>query len=265
MGGTLLNWNQGRCHLKTYTTVLLLCLILTACEKPTTSNCTPSRTPGATIEREGDTSSTTTTCPDDTTTTTVPDGDTSSTTNPGDDSTSTTAPSDGTGVPTEAELFDADVSFTNFTASDEAKVEKALEMIKAVVRTSEFRDAVLNHTYNGKKAFASTTLTNEQIYQKFLDGEEMLNPGKNHTMDLQLELYYASTTTVGYTYPNVLKIWMNKKYFDTYIPAQVSRNLFHEWSHKLGFDHDSAATARRPYSVPYGVGTIMENLARKLP
>ena len=251
-----------RCHLKIYSVAFLaLCFILTACEKPSSPGCTPSANSGPAGSVTEDTGTTTSsTCPDDTTTTTSPSDDTTATT--GDDTTSTTG--SGEPVPNEVELFDADVSFTNFTALDEVKVNTALDLIKAVVRTPEFRDAVLNHRYSGKKGFASSKLTNEQIYQKFLDGEEMLNPGKNHTMDLQLELYTASTTTVGYTYPGVLRIWMNRKYFNTYIPPQVARNLFHEWTHKLGFDHDSSPTARRPYSVPYGVGSIIENLARKI-
>jgi hypothetical protein len=132
-----------------------------------------------------------------------------------------------------------------------------------VIRLPEFREKVLNHVYNGKKSFANNNgQTNEQIYLTLLDGEEKLNPGKNNRMDLQLELYTNnSTNVIGYTYPNVLKIWMNRKYFNSYKPPQVARNLFHEWTHKLGYGHDSSATAKRPYSVPYGVGEIIEELA----
>lgn len=228
----------------------LICLLLTACQdKPT--NCPTDVLSGASVEREGDPAPTS--CPDDSTTT--PD-DPQAPTTPDDTST-------GSLVPAEAELFSHDVQFTNFDVDDEDKVYRALDLIRRVIKTPEFRTKVLNHTYNGTKSFANNGGdTNAQIYQTLLDGAETLRPDKNHSMDLQLELYTNnSNNVVGYTYPNVLKIWMNTKYFNQYEACEVARNLIHEWTHKLGYGHDSAVTAKRPYSVPYGVGTIMQNLA----
>lgn len=237
--------------------MLLLSLVLYSCNDKPPTNCSNSGViSGATVEREGDPDPTT--CPDDSTT--APD-DTATT--PDD----TTVDDSPTGVvPNIAELFGADVSFTNFSNSDEEKVQRALDLIRQVVRMPEFREKVLNHKYNGAKTFANNNgKTNEQIYLTFLDGAETLRPEKNHIMDLQLELYTNnSNNVVGYTYPNVLKIWMNTKYFNQYEPCQVSRNLFHEWTHKLGYGHDSAVTAKRPYSVPYAVGNIVQSLACNL-
>ena len=56
---------------------------------------------------------------------------------------------------------------------------------------------------------------------------------------------------------------MNTKYLSTYTPAQVSRNMTHEWLHKIGFGHASSYSVSRDYSVPYGIGNIMERLAEK--
>ncbi len=175
------------------------------------------------------------------------------------------APIDGE-VPFEATLFGANATFTNFDSSDIDKVQEALEHIQLIVRTNEFRNRVLKHTYQGVLQFVDNNgLTNAQIYQKLLEGSETLNPAKNSTMDLQLVLYTNnSTSTVGYTYPNTLKIWMNTKFFDRYNSAEVARNVFHEWTHKLGFGHDSSATSRRPYSVPYGLGSIIQDMALDL-
>ncbi len=172
----------------------------------------------------------------------------------------------GPNVPAKAALFNASVSFTNFGSSDIDKVQQALSFIQRIVRTSEFRDRVLNHTYQGVKQFVDNNgLSNEQIYEKLLDGKETLLPVIDNQMDLQLELYANySTSTVGYTYANTTKIWMNRKFFDVYDPEEVSRNVFHEWTHKLGFGHDSSSTARRPYSVPYAIGKIIQDLAYKL-
>lgn len=168
------------------------------------------------------------------------------------------------GVPPEASLFEINSKLSNFDANDEVKVKKAFEIIKKVVATKEFKDRVINYTYKGQKTFVDNGgHSNEEVYQKILDGSEDLNPGIDHTMDLDLELYYSWRSTVGYTYANVTKIWMNTKYFDPYTPCEVAGNVFHEWTHKLGFEHASSYSTSRDSSVPYALGYLMEELGKK--
>jgi hypothetical protein len=170
-------------------------------------------------------------------------------------------------VPEEASLFEADITFYNFKESEKIKVNQALSYIKQIIRSKEFREKVLNYTYNGKKEFIDNGgKSNEEVYQSLLDGSEMLIPGRDHTMNLELELYYNRwTSTVGYTTPDSVRVWMNRKFFSGYTAAEVAGNLFHEWTHKLGFDHDRSYSASRDHSVPYALGYLMEELAKKLP
>lgn len=166
------------------------------------------------------------------------------------------------GVPDEALHWDTQITMVNFNAEQEAKINKAVELIKKVIASEEFKDRVLNFTYNGQRAFVDNRgLTNEQIYKKILEGSESMNPGNNYRMDVELELYYQATTTIGYTYPNTTRIWMNTKYFNNYTPVSVSDNLMHEWMHKLGFDHAASYSPSRDFSVPYGIGYLVEELA----
>lgn len=167
-------------------------------------------------------------------------------------------------VPSEAYLFDANIQFHNFTPEQEAKVLKAVEIIKKVIQSKEFKDRVINYTYNGKKQFVDNKgMTNEQIYQTLLDGREDLLPTIDNEMDLELKLYYSWTSTVGYTYPDVLLIHMNTKFFNPYTPSEVAGNVFHEWTHKLGFDHASSYSVSRDSSVPYAIGYLIEELGKK--
>jgi hypothetical protein len=160
--------------------------------------------------------------------------------------------------------FDANFTLFEFDNDDEKKVSKAIEIIKRVVATKDFKDRVLGFTYNGKRTFVDNgNLSNEQIYQKILDGSETLRPGKDNQMDLELELYYSWRSTVGYTYPDDLRIYMNTKFFDYYTPTEVAGNVFHEWTHKLGFDHASSYSVSRDSSVPYALGYLMEELGKK--
>lgn len=174
-------------------------------------------------------------------------------------------PDEPTGeVPPEAYLFEADVTLSKFDSADEEKVTRAIEIIKAVVRSQEFKDRVINYTYGGDKTYVDNDgLSNAEIYQKILDGSETLEPGIDHEMDLELELYYSWRSTVGYTYPDGMKIWMNTKFFDAYTPAEVAGNVFHEWTHKLGFSHASSYSVARESSVPYALGYLIEELGKK--
>ncbi len=168
-------------------------------------------------------------------------------------------------LPVTNPSWDADISFVNFSDAQEKKVEAAISLIKKVITSEEFRSGILNHVYNGKKTFVDNGgLTNEEIYRKILEGAEIMgDKSKNNTLNVELELYTAPTTTIGYTYPNSSRIWMNTKYFDKYTPVKVSDNLMHEWMHKLGFTHDMTYSKARSHSVPYAVGYLMEKLAAK--
>lgn len=167
-------------------------------------------------------------------------------------------------VPIEATTFETNITFNNFSITQKDKVYKATDLIKEVIASDEFRNAVLNHEYNGKKQFNDNNgLTNSQIYTKILQGAEKLTPSKNNAMDVTLELYTGNNLTVGYTNPGTRVIYMNTKFFNTYTPPSVSANLIHEWLHKLGFDHAVQYSPSRDYSVPYAIGSIMRRIASK--
>jgi hypothetical protein len=169
-------------------------------------------------------------------------------------------------TPQQAQSWSADVYFVNFSQAQEGKVNTAISLMRKVIASDEFRTRVLNHTYKGKKTFVDNGgLSNAQIYQKILDGaEKMGDTSKNNQLNVELELYYAATTTIGYTYPSSLRIWMNTKYFNNYTPVKIADNLMHEWLHKLGFGHTTTYSASRNYSVPYAIGYMVEELAAKL-
>jgi hypothetical protein len=167
-------------------------------------------------------------------------------------------------VPAQALSFSTNVSYlAGFETADEIKYNQAVALVKKVVATEAFRTKVLNFTYSGTKAFVQNNgLTNAQIYQSILDAAETLKPTKNNTMDVGVKLYYENTSTVGYTSTSITYINVNTKFFDSYDVNEVAGNLFHEWLHKLGYAHDSAATTRRPYSVPYAIGYMIRDLGK---
>lgn len=155
------------------------------------------------------------------------------------------------------------VKLKDANSTQAAKYAKALVIIRKVIQDPEFKKRVLAHVYAGKSGFASSTDTPAQVYKKLLSGAEKLQPVVDNEMDLEVRFYYAGTSTVGYTYPTVSYIMVNTKFFNNFTPRSVAANCLHEYMHKLGYGHDSAVTARRPYSVPYALGKIMTSLGAK--
>ncbi len=160
--------------------------------------------------------------------------------------------------------FEANVKLINFSSDHVKKIHHAITLIKKVILSEDFKKRVISHTVNGEKTFVDNKgLSNEEIYQIIIEGSELIFPEKNGRMDIELELYEQDNSTIGYTYPDTSRIWINQKYFQRYSPVQVADNLFHEWLHKLGFDHSVKYTTKRSYSVPYALGYLMEELAEK--
>lgn len=168
-------------------------------------------------------------------------------------------------VPVEAQTFDVNVKLIGFNEAQEEKIYEAVELIKKVIASEEFKSKVLAKQYNGERTYVDNGgLSNSQIYKRILGGAERVgNTLKNNTMDLDLQVYYEVSPTIGYTYPNTTRIFMNSKFLNKHDPWQVTDNLMHEWLHKLGFKHAVERTDGRAHSVPYSIGYLMRDLAQK--
>jgi hypothetical protein len=166
----------------------------------------------------------------------------------------------------QAQNWDVKVNLINFSFDEERKISTAVSLIKKVIRSSFFRERVLAHEWKGEKTFNyNQGLSNEAIYKKIIQGAEFLGEEKeDYVMDVELELYQQKSNTIGYTYPNTKRIWINRKYFSSYNSSKIANNLMHEWMHKLGFDHESNWTKDREYSIPYAIGDLVEELTEKI-
>lgn len=157
-------------------------------------------------------------------------------------------------------------SATNFNSSQLAHLEESRALLERIVNSEEFKQRVLHFTFNGQEAFHQNNgLTNLQIYNKIMAAAEELpkvTPA-NQVIDLTVQLYTSSwfgRNVVGYTSPDTSTIYMNTYSYNYATPAGTASNMLHEWLHKLGFDHDYYSNSSRPYSVPYAIGDIIEQM-----
>ena len=113
-------------------------------------------------------------------------------------------------------------------------------------------------------------MTNEQIYDFLMAGAEKYptQSAPDHVMDLNLALYVASPfsdqSVIGYTSVDDPTIHINRKIYRSSEISDIADNLVHEWCHKMGFEHDFEVTDRRPSSVPYAIGYIVDDLVQQL-
>ena len=152
---------------------------------------------------------------------------------------------------------------TNFSGENLTKLQTAFKALEVVVNTQEFKERVLNFKNSvAERSFASNEgLSNEQIFEAFMEGREQLDRETPHEMNFYLKLYNKRwSSVVGWTEPGIKTINVNWKFFRTFKPSDVAGNLAHEWTHKIGFGHKSSAEHD---SAPYAVGYIVREMAER--
>lgn len=152
-------------------------------------------------------------------------------------------------------------SATNPTETEGKKLSKVFQEFYVIINSDLFRQKILDIKYKHGECSMWNKATNEEIYKHIMRG----NVESEHQIDLLLEFYYSWRNVVGYTYPNSEKIYLNRKYFGStddrakyHHRKMAGSNLIHEYSHKIGFDHDFRNTARRKYSLSYLLNDIYE-------
>ncbi len=150
-----------------------------------------------------------------------------------------------------------------FSTASQQKLNLAFKALEFAVNSDEFRDRVINFkNTQGERSFASNKgMTNEEIYEHFMEGREMLQPDTPGEMNFYLKQYNRWwSRVIGWTTSTTNVININWKFFKHYQPHEVAANLAHEWTHKMGFDHTSA---KEHDSAPYAIGYIAGDIASR--
>ena len=146
----------------------------------------------------------------------------------------------------------------NFSDKEKKKFMKAIALGTKVLNSLEFKNLVSQYEYEENKG-----LTGLQIWQMICTGKDLYNSDKDHDIDVFVTMYHNFWTgTIGYTYPNTFKTWINRKFFQDFNEAQILGNVMHEALHNFGFSHKDME--KRYDSVPYKVGYFAKDLDKRI-
>ena len=154
-------------------------------------------------------------------------------------------------------------------------IENALNILGEAVNSVDFENFMLNYTwqktYYKRKWFKkiwytkkgdnfrwNNGLSREEIFDKIMSGAETLDPSHDKEIDIYLKVDRRNKNgVVGYTYPNTKWQWIYKWVFGSYDEYDIAGNLFHEWCHKVGFDHEYRFSPLRVFTIPYALGRFV--------
>ena len=139
---------------------------------------------------------------------------------------------------------------------------EAAKLQLEVLSSQEFKDQFL-----GMKATELNGKMMEEIYNLILSGKDKYNEIVDNDIDIMWGLFgnerFASRT-IGYTYPNILKVFTNRYYFRQWMKskngkADLAGHIMHESMHNYGFDHNRIKST----SLVYKTGDLISALGKK--
>jgi len=163
------------------------------------------------------------------------------------------------------------------------KLDLAIEMIENIVNSEEFKQKVIGYTRPNRGTASAEdyvreyqknylwnnsgeNLSNEDVYNIIMNGNEKMRPDTLGEMNINVKKYkspwwnISGRNVVGYTSPSSSKwIKVNWRFYDNYEVHQMVGNIVHEWIHLLGFLHGKENMREE---VPYVVGKIASEIAK---
>src|SRR5690606_7458461 len=77
--------------------------------------------------------------------------------------------------PMASRAFDVQVKLKGFSEQEEQKIYRAISLLKTVVISTDFKKAVMNKSFNNEFTYQDNAgLSNEKIYQKIMEGRELV-------------------------------------------------------------------------------------------
>ena len=143
-----------------------------------------------------------------------------------------------------------------YKAADLKDLRVAEKLINEVVQSDCWRSY-----FESEKTRSQLVQTNGKTRSQVVDHIQ------STTKEFPITMYYTSSNVLGYRQPPSITIHTNSKYHrsKSFSVCSKASNILHESTHGIGYGHDKARTARRPYSVPYTAGYGLDHCVKKHP
>lgn len=135
----------------------------------------------------------------------------------------------------------------NFSESEVLKIKTALINGSEVLNSGIFEASMLDAKFTENKGMSSKEIL--ELIRLGKDGKDKTSDGD---IDIHLTGYCKRSRTIGYTYLNHYRTWLNKYHLAKMSPDRIFGHILHEYCHRLGFRHEYEKST----SVPYLVGKI---------
>lgn len=165
------------------------------------------------------------------------------------------------------------------TEFERKKVINALNLMLLCVNSDEFhefvtdtRNRVMRAEYHvgwwlwkKKKVllsnlFKETNKSDMDIMSSIYSAKEVLSSDIDNEIDLDMVIDRSwSFSTIGYTYADSEEQYIYDDFFYNAELWEISGNIFHEWTHKLGFKHQYKYYVGREFTVPYALGYFVRD------
>lgn len=149
--------------------------------------------------------------------------------------------------PTDSGTENITFTCANCTKQEAANIQIVQHALPAIINSKCFLEHYTLDKYR-TQLVQTNGLSRAEVVEKIRTTKV-----KNIPIFFYYPTWRQSKSVVGYTSPDTPTIYLNRLFrngYDWGACAEIS-NALHEVTHKMGFDHDYKATARRPYSVPY--------------
>lgn len=133
----------------------------------------------------------------------------------------------------------------NCSVSEFERIKSAVGKVNEVVVGACFRKEM-----SSMPLIQTEGRTSEQVVQSLIG------------VQIDAEMYWTIKRVLGYTLPNVDKIYINRRYALAWNVCDMASLLAHEGSHKVGYQHDFNSTKRRPNSVPYSINKVFSTCCK---
>lgn len=140
-------------------------------------------------------------------------------------------------------------SAKGFSPTELTQLQNGVDLANAVMASDIFRQTVMAFEFD------STDDTSFEIYAKLTHVD--------YCVDFSIQSYpwwnFGKRKEVAHENPDG-SVVLNRRFFDTQSVPSIADTVGHETSHKAGYGHSSAQDYA---SVPYGVGYMIEAIAKK--